>query len=1166
MSSSGPKEPGSTPRPYPPSDAAASLTGRFVGRETERALLLARLDATLAGRGSLVLLTGEPGIGKTRICEELENAANLRGVPVAWGRCWESGGARPYWPWVQVLRFCALHRGADELKAAAGEGADSMASLMPELFGSEPRGERTQLPVTEQRDSASERFALFVGIADVLRSFAARTPFVIVLDDIHSADSDSLLLTKFIARDLRQVPILLVVTYRDADVRLTPAVADPIAELSREGVNLTLRGLNPAQVREFVELSIGVPPSEPLVQELYRATDGNLLFLAEIARELDSDAATANAETARELAAHIPHGIRAAIRTRLHQLPDSARDFLLTAAVVGPRFDLRAVTEVSGAGSREAATALEEGTRQGLVNRADGTPGSYRFTHELVAEVLYDGIPVDLRQTLHHRIAEYFEQSHSSDPAGTHATLLHHYLRASPAASESAVFYARKAADDSARILAYSEAARLYEMALRALEEHRSPDLLQRCELLLALGEAQCRASDYSHFRPTFLEAARIARSLSSPEHLAKAALGYGMLGNAMSPGLADPDPVAKGLLEEALEALQPTDHPLRARLLARLAEEIGATAPRDRLTALIDEAVRLAGARGDAEAQADALYIKFRALVRGPDHPAQSKALLEEIREIAERNRMQHWGSRLHYHLGAIALEAGDIAGVYEQIAMLNAIPEALHRASPGQIAEITLIVSAMCALIEGRFEDAARTSTEALRTGRRRKHPEAEAFFGLQMVSVYREQGRLAEIIEPTMRNLANDPQNTLVRAILAFAYAAVGRIDDAGVEFSRLAADEFRRVRRDFAWLGSMAYSSETCAAIGDRANAAVLTGLLAPMADRNVAIGFFCYLGPVAYYLGVLAAVLGNLDDAVRHFETAIESAQRLGASGWIARIQLRLARTLVERSHTGDQALARDYVGRAHTTAAVLGAKDLLDTVADISSRLAAPQQPAPGSKTAPRLRVVFHKEGDYWTISHGGRVFRLKDAKGMGYIARLLGNPGAEVHALDLMSGGAFAAPAEDAADDRNFRLAHDEEDEDQSGEPDDLHLVAADDAGEILDPQAKASYQRRLNELRQKLDDAKEFGNAERAAEIHEEIDALAQELRRAIGIGGRHRRFGSASERARLNVTRAIKTAIERIDENDSELGALLSKTIRTGIFCSYTPDPSQPFSWEL
>src|SRR5579862_2732178 len=260
MSQSGPPKSSSAIPPDP------HHAVRFVGREAERAVLHDALEAALAGHGNLVLFTGEPGIGKTRICEEFELEARARKVPVAWGKCWGGGGARPYWPWMEVLRFCARAQSAAELRAAAGEAAGLVAALVPELARPGDVDVRRQLPLNE-RDEQSDQFALFLGVTDILRAFATRTPLVVVIDDLHAADADSALLTQFVARNLRTIPMLLLVTYRDTHGGQASRLADCIAELSREGRNLALQPFNRVQIGKFLEL-MGHPANDGVVEEL----------------------------------------------------------------------------------------------------------------------------------------------------------------------------------------------------------------------------------------------------------------------------------------------------------------------------------------------------------------------------------------------------------------------------------------------------------------------------------------------------------------------------------------------------------------------------------------------------------------------------------------------------------------------------------------------------------------------------------------------------------------------------------------------------------------------------------------------------------------------------------------------------------------------------------
>ena len=204
---------------------------------------------------------------------------------------------------------------------------------------------------------------------------------------------------------------------------------------------------------------------------------------------------------------------------------------------------------------------------------------------------------------------------------------------------------------------------------------------------------------------------------------------------------------------------------------------------------------------------------------------------------------------------------------------------------------------------------------------------------------------------------------------------------------------------------------------------------------------------------------------------------------------------------------------------------------------------------------------VLRKEGDYWTVGYGGKSYRLKDAKGLAYIAHLLRHPDVSFHVLDL--GGGIPAQVEKRENHQSAQhLPRGGEDLERAG----IHVGGLGDAGEMLDDQAKAAYRRRLSELHEELDEAKEAGNVTRAEQAEEEIDALTRELSRAVGLGGRNRRAASASERARQSITKSIKAVLERIAQSNAALGDILSRSIKTGTFCSYQPDRDFPIAWEF
>ena len=206
-------------------------------------------------------------------------------------------------------------------------------------------------------------------------------------------------------------------------------------------------------------------------------------------------------------------------------------------------------------------------------------------------------------------------------------------------------------------------------------------------------------------------------------------------------------------------------------------------------------------------------------------------------------------------------------------------------------------------------------------------------------------------------------------------------------------------------------------------------------------------------------------------------------------------------------------------------------------------------------------QAIFRKEGEYWAIGYGQKSFRLRNTKGLGYLARLLRHPAAEFHVLDL-AGGVAGQREDDETNQSVHGLPRGEQDLEKAG----IHISSLGDAGEMLDEQAKLAYRRRLSELREELDEAKDAGNVARAEKAEQEIDALTSELSRAVGLGGRNRRASSASERARQSISKTIKSVVERIAQSDARLGDIFSRCIKTGNFCSYQPDPALPIAWEL
>jgi predicted ATPase len=391
-------------------DPVRRRSGRaFVGRDREVADLVAALEDAIGGRLRLLLVAGEPGIGKTWLAEHLADHATGRGARVLWARCWEAGGAPPFWPWTQLLGILAEELDDQALATCLGAGAAAVAELVPGL--GERLGE-TAPPPAPSRASDAARFSLFEATAGFLRRSAAVRPLVLVLEDLQAADEASLLLLEFLVKDPRGARLLVVGTYRNVAADHVRGVGDAMGQLVREGHLLSLRGLDRREVRELIEALAGVVPSEATVAAVHQATEGNPLFVRETVRLLAADAAL---EDSGRLRVPLSGSVRTVIGRRLAPLSADAVLVLSAAAVVGREFDLSLVQAAGELPVDRVVGALSEAAALDVVaERAqeEGAVGRFRFSHSLIREVLYERLPIPARMDLHRRVGEAIERQH----------------------------------------------------------------------------------------------------------------------------------------------------------------------------------------------------------------------------------------------------------------------------------------------------------------------------------------------------------------------------------------------------------------------------------------------------------------------------------------------------------------------------------------------------------------------------------------------------------------------------------------------------------------------------------------------------------------------------------------------------------------------------------
>jgi class 3 adenylate cyclase len=333
------------PQQFPALKTAEPSAGNaFVGRTSELDELVTYLEDALSGRGRLVLVGGEPGVGKSRLADELSTRARARGARILVGRCWEAGGAPAFWPWMHALRAYVSEAGAAALRAELGRGAADVAQILPEL-----REILTDLPEPPPLESEGARFRLFDSTASFLRNAATSRSLLIVLDDLHAADTPSLLLLQFVAGELAESRVLILGCYRDVDPTPTDALASALAQLGREPVTrmLSLSGLAERDVGAFIEVSTGVEPSETLVASIRRETEGNPFFVGELLRLLSAEGRLTEVGDGMTQRLAIPQGVRSVIGRRLGRLSPECKHVLTLASVLGREFRLDALELVS---------------------------------------------------------------------------------------------------------------------------------------------------------------------------------------------------------------------------------------------------------------------------------------------------------------------------------------------------------------------------------------------------------------------------------------------------------------------------------------------------------------------------------------------------------------------------------------------------------------------------------------------------------------------------------------------------------------------------------------------------------------------------------------------------------------------------------------------------
>jgi class 3 adenylate cyclase len=910
-----------------------------VGRERELAELAAWLEESLSERGRLVLIGGEPGIGKSRLLEEFARRAEAKGARVVGGSCWEGGGAPVYWPWIQVLR--RLLPSARAIRSRATH----LARLLPELRERLP--DLTAAPAALLTESDVERFDLFVAVAATLREAAAERALVVTLEDLHAADRSSLLLLSFLTRENRDSRLLVAGTFRDLEAKDAP-LGDLLDRLSRDGARLALLGLDRREVEDLVERTLGRRPPVAALAAIHEATAGNPLFVRELARLLASEGRLDSAgRTPSAHALAIPAGVRQAVHRRLALLSNGCRELLSAASVFGRECELAPLAESAGLDRERALALLDEAIAAGMVAEAASAPGRFAFTHGQVRETLYADLAYRRRIELHLRAGEALERRCAADlEPHLDELALHFWHAAALGNAERAIGYALRAGERASGALAHDEAAASYERAL-ALLDRAAPDDGRCASVLLRLGEARSRAGDPEAARESFGSAASLCRRLGDARGLARAALGLGAGGFG---GLWAISRTRQAelvpLLEESAAGLGAADEVLRAKVLARLATALHFAPGSERREAASREAVEAARRTQDLGALAFALSARHYALC-GPERVQERLAIAEEIVALAERASDRELALEGRAWRIVDLVEFGEPARAAQEIEVYAQLAEALRQ--PFWL-WYAVQWKAMHAALTGRLVEGERLARQALEIGRRAQEENAAHTFGVQAWVLHWLRGEIAEAVALVERMVARYPAFPGWKYTLALLYAESGREDEARRELDPAAlAGDREAFHPAYAPL-FLALLAETCALLGDARWAAPLYEALRSFARLFVVGGHEvneCY-GSVSHYLGILAATMQRWDAASAHFDEALAANAREGARPFEARSAYEWAHALLASGREGERERASHLLARALAIARELGmqrlvgqAEALLQAAATISPEASA---------------------------------------------------------------------------------------------------------------------------------------------------------------------------------------------------------------------------------
>ena len=862
----------------------------FVGRESELKQLQSAFDGAMSGNGALMMVVGEPGIGKTAICEQISTYATLRGGKPLVGHCYEEGSlSLPYLAFIEAMRSYVLAREVKDLRKELGTGAVDVARIVSEIR------ERLKVKPRPPGDPEEERYRLLQSVTSFLTNAAKVQPLVVVLEDLHDADRGTLEMLTHIARNLSGARLLIIGTYRDVEVDRAHPLSATLADLRRVSTygRVLLRGLNADEVRRMLESITGQDVPWGLAEAVHRQTEGNPLFVQEVVRYLVEEGLISREEgrwrptSQTPLEMSIPEGLRDVIGKRLSLLSEECNRLLSIAAVIGREFRLEVLQKVAGVAEDELFAALEEAKGAAAVEErsAVGATVTYRFSHAFFRQTLYEEIIAPRRIRLHQQVGQALEEVYARR-LEEHATELAEHFSYSPDADglAKAVSYGEMAAERASSVYAYGEAVRLLEQALKVQEVLNPKDKAKRCDLLLALSDALVNAGEPRHALdkelPAVLSAAEAigdGRRASGACRLAFVALMLEGLLESMA------TPEAAQWAERAdRHALPDTIERAWADMLMGYHKWI--TLQFGEGVRLLTRALELARRIGDFEVFAFAAVVWLTFAV-APQHAEDRLRLAEEVVE-----RTRGWlGGRLPASMrGPLPLIDTFLASGQRIRAeeVIREHQEMTERTGQAHDELVSILFDIYLAALDGRLEEALEIARRMLERGEELGLAE---YAGFAVLTILRPQLHLGKADEA--------PQFAVFPPLTAVCLAHLGRDIEVVETLEQLV----------LARPGMGSPEDETPAYIDAMLlEAAVLVGhrqaadlLLRRLAGTSVHTISFFLMTCIPRHLGAAAALLGRHEEARAHYQEALKVATEIRFRPEIALTRLQLAELILE---------------------------------------------------------------------------------------------------------------------------------------------------------------------------------------------------------------------------------------------------------------------------